>query len=373
SEELPVFLKSIADLPAGTQLEMTYLRDGEEGKASVTTEALESEPRDESAFRLWGFTARELSPRLRARRRLESAGGVYVSGIRPGGPAQLAEPPVTAGDVLLSLGGRKLVSLEDLRDLYEEFLGSSQEQPELVAELEREGNSLLTLLRPKADDDEEAPRELPKAWLAAATQPLLLRLSEMLGFGGKAGFRVTRVYPGTRAADSDLQVGDVIVALDGEALSPRGMQDSGLLNRRIQRLDIGGEARLTVLRGEESREIAVPLDRSRITPQEARRDQDREFELEVRELTFFDRDERQWEDGVDGVLVDSVEPAGWAGLSGLRPGDLVQRFGGKAVKGISSYRQALAAVKESKPERIVVFVLRHGRRQYLSLEPDWGR
>ena len=30
-------------------------------------------------------------------------------------------------------------------------------------------------------------------------------------------------------------------------------------------------------------------------------------------------------------------------------------------------------LKESKPERIVVFVLRHGRRQYLSLEPDWGR
>ena len=373
SEEVPRFLKGIADLAAGSSLRLTYRRNGEEGEVTVVTEALERELPDEASFRAWGFTARDLSARWVTALRLESDRGVYVTGVRSGGPGQLAEPPMLPGDVLLSLGGTELEDLSDLQELYDAYLREGQGRRDLVAEVERNGNSLLTLLRAEADEDEDRPRELPKAWMGAATQPLLPRLSEHLGFGGTAGFRVTRVYPGTRAAESELEVGDVIVAVGGEALAPRGMQDSGLLNRRIQRLDIGGEALLTVLRQGERREISVPLDRSRITPREARRDRDRDFELEVREITFFDRDERRWDRDVHGVLVDSVEPAGWAGLGGLRPGDLVQHFAGKAVKDVKSYREALAAALEARQERVIVFVLRGGRSQYLSLEPDWGR
>ncbi len=373
SEEVPNFLKGIAALPVGTSMVIGYSRAGELGEATVVTEALDRDQRDEASFRSWGFTARNLSPRLVVALRRDSDQGVYITGVRSGSPAQLAEPPIAAGDVLLTLGSKPLKGLLELQEMYEDFLADPQERRDLVAEVERDGNSLLTLLRSKADDDQDRPRELPKAWMGAATQPLLPRLSEHLGFGGTAGFRVTRVYPGTRAAESELAVGDIILALEGEVLAPRGMQDSGLLNRRIQRLDIGSEAALTILREGERREISVPLDRSRITPQEARRDKDRDFELEVREITFFDRDERHWDRDVGGVLVDSVEPAGWAGLGGLRSGDLVQRFGAGVVKDIKSYREALAAALEARQERVTVFVLRGGRSQYLSLEPDWGR
>ena len=66
--------------------------------------------------------------------------------------------------------------------------------------------------------------------------------------------------------------------------------------------------------------MSVDLERTQITSDEALHDQNRDFEMAVRELTFFDRDENRWSDDVQGVIVSQVEPAGWAGLGGVRSG-----------------------------------------------------
>lgn len=150
------------------------------------------------------------------------------------------------------------------------------------------------------------------------------------------------------------------------------MQDGGLLHREIRRLDIDGEATLTVLRGDTEHEIKVPLERTRITPAEARRDVNREFELTVREMTFFDRDENRWDEDIKGVIVDRVEQAGWAQLGGIGPGDLIQRIGEFEVKGLKSYRKAMEAVTKAEPERIVFVVLRGESTHFQFVEPEWS-
>ena len=126
-----------------------------------------------------------------------------------------------------------------------------------------------------------------------------------------------------------------------------------------------------MLRGGEEKEIALKLERTRLTQDEARRDRNRDFELTVRELTFFDRDENRWDKSVRGVLVFSVESAGWAGLGGLRSGDLIQRIGENEIRGIKSYRRAMEAVAEQQPERVVFVVLRGVRTRFQYVEPEW--
>ena len=145
-----------------------------------------------------------------------------------------------------------------------------------------------------------------------------------------------------------------------------------MFHRRVRRLDIDGQATLTVAREGATRQVTLPLERTRITPEEARRDHNRDFEIVVREITFFDRDENRWNDDVKGVIVSQVERAGWAQLGGIRPDDLIQRIDEFEIEGLSDYRSAMEAVTKQQPERVVFVVLRGARTRFQYVEPDWS-
>jgi S1-C subfamily serine protease len=200
---------------------------------------------------------------------------------------------------------------------------------------------------------------------------VIAKLAKRLGHPDSLGFRITRIYPNSKATDSALRVGDVIVALEGEKVEPRGLQDSGLFARELRKLDPDGTATLTVLRDGATQEVQVGLERTHIRPEEARTERNRDFELTVRSLTFFDRDENRWGDDIRGVLVRSVESAGWAGLGGVRSGDLIQRIDRHEIRGLNSYRAAIEAVTKAQPERVVFVVLRGVRTHFQFIEPEW--
>jgi serine protease Do len=304
-------------------------------------------------------------------RRLDSTKGVLVTGIRDGGSAQLAEPSLNYGDVIISINKDPIDTLDDFIRRYEEIMESDPLPEYLLMEFDRRGKNHVTLVKPKPDEDDDPPREVRKAWIGIATQPVLKKLAKELGHPDRTGFRITRVFPKALAARSDLRVGDVIIALNGKKLAPRGMQDTGLLGRRIRKLDMEQEATLTVLRDAESKDVTVQLEPTPITPAEARRDRNRDFELNVREVTFFDRDDNRWDEDVRGVLVEWVESGGWAALGGIRSGDLIQRIGDDEIKGLRGYRKAIEAVTKAQPERVVFVVLRGVRTHFQYIEPDW--
>ncbi len=372
-EEVPLLLDRIASLPVGTRLELAVERAGESITARVETAKLQKDVGDQRAFPAWGLTARVITPKMAREWRLESSEGLMVTGVRRGGAAQLAEPPFVAGDVVRSIDRRQVSDLADLIAIYQELYLRAEpgsEPRESLFELDRRGTNQLALLVPRVDDEHDPPRELPKAWIGVATQPVLPRLAQHLGLE-RGGFRVTRVYPGSEAARADLAVGDVILAVDGELLRPEGLQDSALLARRVRGLDIDATAVLRVLRDQQVFEVPLVLERTRLTKEEARRHDDGDFEISVRELTFFDRDENRWDSEIRGVLVENVDPGGWAGLGGLRAGDLVLRVHAVPIRGLKSFRSALKEIKRERPERIVVVVLRGVKTHFQYLEPEW--
>lgn len=149
------------------------------------------------------------------------------------------------------------------------------------------------------------------------------------------------------------------------------MQDAGLFNRQLRKLDIDSEAKLSVLRGDEKMEITVALERTRIAPAEARKDRNRDFEMTVREITFFDRDDNRWSVDTKGVIVEMVEDAGWASLGGLESDDLIQQINGKPIKGLKSYRREMKKISEEQPKRVVFVVLRGASTRFQFVEPEW--
>lgn len=370
-EQIPPFLKDMADRPIGSQTRFAIQRGDESKVITITSEKMERDKGDETAFRGWGVTGQEITDRMARNRRLDNKDGVLVTSVASGSPAQTAEPSIDEGDVIRSIDGKPVKSLDDFVAAYRSIMDAEKTPEFVLIEFDRNGKSQVTLIKPKPDKDDDPPREVPKAWIGVATQPLLDKLAKQMGYDNVLGFRVTRVYPGTLAAESDLRVGDIIVAINSEKLRPRGMQDAGMFQRVVRNLNIGDDAKLAVLRDKQAMDLTVKLDRARLTPEEAIRDVNRDFELTVRELTFFDRDENRWSEDIKGVVVVNPEPAGWAALAGLRPGDLIQRIDDAEITGMKSYRAAMEKIAAEQPERVVFVVLRGPRTYFNYAEPDW--
>lgn len=372
-EDIPLVGRSIADLAVGSKIAVTYRdhADGSTRSTVITTERLMRDKGDEAALRLWGVSARQITDRLARSRKLDSLEGAFVIGVRSGGPAAIAEPAIQAGDVIKRVGEEKVADLAGLVARYRAISDQDPAPEWVVIEFDRKGKDHLTIIKPRPDKPDDPPREVPKAWIGVATQPVLRELSRQIGLSGTTGFRVTRVYPGTLAAKAGLKTGDIITSLNGDRLSPRGMQDAGMFQRRVRQLPMDQPARLGMLREGNETELTVELERTRIGPEEALRDTNTDFELTVRELTFFDLDDNRWEPSTQGVIVVNAESAGWADLAGLYAGDLVQQINTSPITDLASYRKVMEALAEQQPERVTFVVLRGSRTQFKFAEPQW--
>ena len=371
AEEVPAFIRSIAARPVGTPLAIEYSRAGQKATATVTTEKLLKERGEQVALRSWGVSLSEITPKIAKDRRLGSTRGAIVSGLRQGGPAVQAEPSIGGADIIRTIEGKPVEKLADAVELYKGIMAREPIPEYVLIGFERAGKNQVTLIKPRPERTEDPPREVPKSWIGVATQPVLQQLARELGHEGQLGFRVTRVYPNTVAYTSGLQVGDVILSINGEKMAPRSMQDAGMFQRRVRQLSGSDAATLSVLRDGEVKEVSVPLERTRIGPDEALKETNKDFELSVRELTFFDRDDARLDESTTGVIVENVERAGWAGLAGIDYGDLIQRINHHEITDIHAFRRAMAEVAKSQPERVTFGVLRGNRTYFMFAEPEW--
>ncbi len=393
-EQVPDFMRLVAEKAVGATITFGYERDGKPGEAKVISEQMLKDKGDERVLKQWGITVAEITEKMARDRRLASAEGVLVTGIRSGGPAATSEPGLNWGDVVRSVGDKPVKSLKEMVAAYDAVMldaAGKEIDNEKLPEWTRigfwrdgrNGGDHITLVKTREDKPQDPPREVAKGWIGVVTQPVLQKLAENLAIGEVAevqGFRVTRIYGNTKAAQSGLKVGDIIISFDGERIRPKTTQDAGLFQRTVRKREPEGAAKLVVLRTPEGAppgakaekvEIEVPLERTRIGPEEALRERDTDFEIVVRELTFFDRDDNRWPESVQGVLLDQLEPAGWAGLGGLRGGDLIQQIDDRTVTDLASFREAIADVKKRQPERVQFIVFRGNSTAFVFVEPDW--
>ena len=218
-----------------------------------------------------------------------------------------------------------------------------------------------------------APTEEERApWLGVETQSLLPKIAAPLGFDeGTKGVLVTRVLPGSPAARAGMALFDAILAIDDEPFDAPKKAQNRLFRSRIGERKPGDRVRLAVVRDGAELDVEVVLD---ATPPEAAAAEVFEsaaFGVSARDLVYGDRADLRLPLDAAAARVVTVTPTGFAGLGGLRAGDIVERVGDATVTGARAFVDLLEEAEAARDPELVLFVRRGRATLFVHVQPDW--
>jgi serine protease Do len=370
AEEIPPFNQLVMRLPPGKPVEATVLRGTERKTFRVTPEDRENAEAPVREITAFGITGSDLTSWTAKELRRASTAGVHVMGIRPGAAADGAKPSLETGDVIVSVDGEDVKTVQELIDVTDRAVrGRTEPLPVLVA-FDRKAERLLTVIELARPGLHDPGLEARKAWIPIAVQTLTPELSEKLGVEGRKGVRVTRVLGGSATA-AGLQVGDLILAIDGDPIEASQPSESELFETMIRQYKIGGTVTLTTMRGKEERPVKVQLESSPRLPREMKKYEDPNFEFRARNVAEMDRAQLTVPVGDKGVLVEAVREGGWAALAHLADGDVILSVDGDPVPDVDVLKKKMEAIAASKPRSVVMHVRREFRTFFVEMQTGW--
>lgn len=168
------------------------------------------------------------------------------------------------------------------------------------------------------------------------------------------GVEVVRVEAGSPAEKAGLELGDVIVGVDGQEVTSTG-QFMELLARR----DPGETVTLDVIRYGERRRVRASLGKFEPAAPAARK-ASAERESGVSRLGFTAAEltpevaRRLRVQDQDGVVVVRVDERSAAARAGVRPGTLIERVNGREIRKLSDLKKAVEGVSGGDAVSLVV-------------------
>lgn len=370
-EQLPEFNRLIAELPIGSKVEAVVLREGSEHTLTITTVERERRLPQQREFKQWGITGRNIAYIMSKEMKRDDSDGIVVTSVRAGGAVADAKPAIRRGDVLVAVGGTKVKNVEELAKLTRDLTQGTEEPVSTLTTFERGEESYVTVVDVGVRELNDPGLEVKKAWLPVDTQVITRDIAQLLGDEKLTGFRVTQVYAGSTAEEAGLEVGDFLLAVDGERLTASAPEHYEELPTLIRSYRAGTKVELSLRRDGKALTLSVELIRSPKLDREMRKYRDDLFEYTGRNITFFDRAKEQWEENQRGVLVSEVTSGGWAALGMLYVGDLIQEIEGEPIPDIDGLRESMERVAENQPASVVIKVLRGIYTVYVELEPKW--
>jgi serine protease Do len=214
--------------------------------------------------------------------------------------------------------------------------------------------------------------ETHRAWLGITLQALDRDKAEYWKLGDATGIIVNSVMPGSPAAAAGLQEGDVVLSLNGEPIPVREEEHVPIFIESIGSRPVGSKLVLDVWRQgkQETKEVAlVAAPKSRL---DAETYHSPDFELTVRELVFQDSRIFDLPPDFKGVLVSKIKEGGWAGVGGLETGDIIQKVDDHGIERPDDLRTVLEDASAKRKRKIVFFVQRQGRTQFITVQPNWS-
>ncbi len=213
-------------------------------------------------------------------------------------------------------------------------------------------------------DQLKATGKVSRGWLGVVIQEVNKDLAESFGLDRPAGALVAQVLEEGPAAKGGLQVGDVILSLNGQPIVM-----SADLPHLVGTLKAGSKAELDVVREGARRKLsltigALPEDGEEVAAAGspgAERSSNR-LGVKVAELT---EEQKKSLDLRGGVVISEVQ-GGPAALIGLRPGDVVTHLNNQAIDSAKTFTQ----VAESLPKNrsVSMRVLRQGRASFITFK-----
>ena len=167
-----------------------------------------------------------------------------------------------------------------------------------------------------------------RPWLGARLQAVTPEIAETLGLKRPAGALVAGLSAGGPAAKAGLKTGDLIVAVDGQAVD-----DPNAFDYRFGTKSIGGSAKVDVMRGGKEQSASIALISAPDTPREEIIIQSRSpfAGVKVGNLSPALADELRLDPGAEGVAILAVANGSPAQRFGFRRGDVVVSVNEKPI------------------------------------------
>ena len=206
--------------------------------------------------------------------------------------------------------------------------------------------------------------KVSRGWLGVVIQEVNKDLAESFGLEKPAGALVAQVLQDGPAAKGGLQVGDVILSLNGQPIVM-----SADLPHLVGALKAGDKAELDVVREGERKVLAMtvgalPDDDEELVASAAPGEgvSSSRLGVAVVELTA---EQKKTLDVTSGVLVKGVQD-GPAALMGVRPGDVITHLNNQAIDTSKTF----AAIAKALPKdrSVSMRVLRGGRASFITFK-----
>jgi serine protease Do len=193
-------------------------------------------------------------------------------------------------------------------------------------------------------------------------------MAKAFGLTQARGVAVTDVAPDSPAMRAGVQVGDVLVAVNGTEVS-----DANALRNRITSTPPGSSVHLKVMRNGQEREVTAKLEElrseGRVDRPGAPGSQNAEGALagvDVEPVTPELARRLGIPANVRGLLVSDVDPGSGASAAGLRRGDVIREVNRKPVNSVSDLANA---VRQSSGQTILLLVQRGSGTRFIAIEP----
>ena len=203
-----------------------------------------------------------------------------------------------------------------------------------------------------------------RGWIGVQIQPVSDEMTDSLGVANTKGALVADAVKGAPAAEAGVKAGDVITAVNGEAID--GPKE---LARKIAGLGPQAKVEITVMRGGAAKTIGLTLGTLPGEKQaKAEKPASEKTSLASLGLELAPASSVPGA-GKEGVVVANVDPDGAAGQRGLRSGDVILEAAGKPVTQASDISAALAEAKKEGRKVVLLRVKSGDSTRFVALAP----
>ncbi len=184
-----------------------------------------------------------------------------------------------------------------------------------------------------------------------------------------SGAVVTQVESGTPGAKAGLKIGDVITEIDGKNVS-----SAGELQAVVGEKQPGTTLQLSVLRNGKSMTIPVTLENMNKSDETASNTGEPEGKLHwgitLGDLTPATRQQLGTPGGMQGAVIESVQPGSAADNSGLQQGDVILQVNRHDVDSAAQVKQQLSSVPKGQDALLLIWS--NGGNTFLVLHSPEG-
>ncbi len=207
--------------------------------------------------------------------------------------------------------------------------------------------------------------QLERGWLGLYTQPFTRALAAYRAMPNVRGLLISDFAPGSPAARSGMQVGDVIVELDGAPVEAEEEDDIARFAQQVSRLVPGSKVEIKVRRGSGVVEVPVEIG---LQPHLEGAEVETPYGFRVAEITGLRQQQFRLTEK-SGVVVTEVLDGSAASEAGVEEGDLLLEWEDRAIETLDQVER----LAEAPAKASLLLRFKKGQYRFFALLQQRGR